>query len=307
MPKIEANEIDTLYDLASLTKVVGTLPVILTLIQQGQLTYHTKVSSIVPTFKNDEITILDLLTHRSGLPADLGWEKQTNKEELIADICEYARHAIPCQEVIYSDLGFMMLGYIAEIITQQPLEVLVTEYVLKPLQMENTCFNPKPSLKHKCAPTENSSRFNRIMRGEVHDRKAHYMNGISGHAGLFSNIFDLEKYALMLLNSGKLENKPYLSSDLIKDMYTCQTSELNIMRGIGYLTYAPDSIFSPLNSPKTIGHTGFTGTSIIVDFEHEVAIVVLSNRIHPSRNNTKILKWRAQFHQVVMEELSALK
>lgn len=306
-PKEEANEINTLYDLASLTKVVGTLPVILTLIQRDQLSYETKVSSIVPAFKNDEITIMDLLTHRSGLPSDLGWDKQTNKEDMIADICEFAKTAKPQQEVIYSDLGFMMLGYIAETITQQPLDVLVTEYVLKPLHMENTRFNPISSLKQKCAPTEDSLRFHKIMRGEVHDRKAHFMNGVSGHAGLFSNVFDLEKYARMLLNNGMVDGHRYLIPTLIKDLYTCQTSHLNVMRGVGYLTCAPDSIFAPLNSPKTIGHTGFTGTSFIVDFDKEIAIIVLSNRIHPSRNNTKILKWRAQFHQVVMTELTELK
>lgn len=300
-PDIEENEMDTLYDLASLTKVVGMLPVILKLIQDGLLTYDTKVSSIIPTFTNSTITILDLLTHRSGLPSDLGWGNEADKKKMIDDICAYAKNVKRNNEVIYSDLGFMMLGVIAETITNTSLDELVQKYVTIPLKMERTRYCPKPSLKKQCAPTEDSLRFQCLLRGEVHDRKAHFMQGISGHAGLFSNIYDLEKYTRMLLGGGIVDGQVYLKQNFIVDMYTSQTPSLNIHRGVGFLTFDEEGIFSCLNSKKTMVHTGFTGTSLLVDIENQIAILLLSNRIHPSRNNTKILNWRKEFHHFVME------
>lgn len=303
-PRREENQIDTLYDLASLTKVVGTLPLILKLIQNNLLQYETKISDIIPSFKNNQITILDLLTHRSGLPSDLNWGIHIGKMKMISDICEYSQNVEPNQEVIYSDLGFMMLGYIAEIITHQSLDELIQKYVLTPLHMNNTFFQPAPFLKEKCAPTEKSLYFHRIIRGEVHDRKAHCMNGISGHAGLFSNIFDLEKYVRMILKYGMNDNEIYLKQNFIEDMYTNFTCNLNIARGVGFLTFDNSGIFSSLNSQKTIVHTGFTGTSILIDIENQVAIILLSNRVHPTRENTLILQWRKKWHEFVMESIS---
>ena len=129
------------------------------------------------------------------------------------------------------------------------------------------------------------------------------MNGIAGHAGLFSNVYDLEIYAKMILNYGQYKNQTFLEEQYIHDMFTNFSLEHQIPRGIGFLTYTPNSLFSSLNSKKTIAHTGFTGTSLLIDQSNQIAIIVLSNRVHPTRENTKILNWRREFHDFVMKNI----
>ena len=190
-PYQEANKIDTLYDLASLTKVVSTTPAVLRLIQKGFVHYETTVKSIIPQFQNNDITIFHLLTHTSGLPADLNWGIKANKEEMINDICQISHSVVPGKKVIYSDLGYILLGYLIEVLTSDNLRKVVDDEIFLPLNMQHTMYCPPESLKGKCAPTELSLHFNRMLRGEVHDRKAHLLNGIAGHAGIFSNVNDL--------------------------------------------------------------------------------------------------------------------
>lgn len=298
-PYQEANEIDTLYDLASLTKVVGMTPAILRFIQNGMLYYDMPISAILPEFKNRDITLFHLLTHTSGLPADFDWKMTENKEIIIQRICEFSNQAVPGKEVIYSDLGFIILGYILELVSNQSLNQIIESEVLKPLQMYETTYCPIRI--NKCAPTEYSPYVDYILKGEVHDHKAFMMNGVAGHAGLFSNIFDLEHYVQMILNYGKYQNCTFLEEQYINDMFTNFSPKYQIPRGIGFLTFASDSLFSLLNSTKTIAHTGFTGTSMLIDLENQIAIILLSNRIHPTRDNTKILSWRREFHAFVMK------
>ena len=126
------------------------------------------------------------------------------------------------------------------------------------------------------------------------------MGGIAGHAGLFANIFDIANYVQMILHQGQHDGKIFLSKNYILDMFTNYSLKKETPRGIGFLTYAPDSLFSLLNSKKTIAHTGFTGSSLVIDLENQVGIVVLSNRVHPSRENTLIYGWRKKFHEQVM-------
>ncbi len=300
-PCQEENRIDTLYDLASLSKVVGTTPAILRLIQKGLLSYDTPVYTIIPEFFNRDITIFHLLTHTSGLPADLSWGLDVTKNQMIQDINKVSSSCIPGQKVVYSDMGYILLGYIIESITKKSLDKVVKEEVLLPLDMYQTEYCPKEHIQ--CAPTEISPHFHQLLRGQVHDRKAYMMNGIAGHAGLFSNVYDLEIYAKMILNYGQYKNQTFLEEQYIHDMFTNFSLEHQIPRGIGFLTYTPDSLFSSLNSIKTIAHTGFTGTSILIDLQNQIAIIVLSNRVHPTRENTKILNWRREFHDFVMENI----
>lgn len=296
---VEKNQIDTLYDLASLTKVVGTTPMILKLIQEKYISYQTPVYKILPMFTNKNITIFHLLTHTSGLPADFDWEMNEDKKAIIQRICYYSHQVDHGKKVVYSDLGYIILGEIIEILTQQSLQQILSKKIFQPLEMFNTGFCPQEI--DKCAPTEYSSHVHYVLKGEVHDHKAFMMNGVAGHAGVFSNIFDLEHYARMILNYGKYKNRTFLDEQYINDMFTNFSPMHEIPRGIGFLTYAPDSLFSSLNSVKTIAHTGFTGTSMLIDLENQVAIILLSNRVHPSRKNTKILDWRSEFHDFVMK------
>ena len=300
-PYQEVNYIDTLYDLASLSKVIGTTPTILRLIQKGYLSYNTPVYRIIPEFSNKDITVFHLLTHTSGLPADLSWNLDVTKNQMIQDINKGSSNYIPGRKVIYSDLGYILLGYIIECITKKSLEKAVKEEVLLPLGMCHTEYCPKEY--NQCAPTEISPHFHKLLKGEVHDRKAYLMDGIAGHAGLFSNVYDLEIYARMILNNGQYRNQTFLENQYICDMFTNFSPKNQIPRGVGFLTYTPGSLFSSLNSKNTIAHTGFTGTSLLIDQENQIAIIVLSNRVHPTRENIKILNWRREFHDFVMKNI----
>lgn len=300
-PNIEENQIDTYYDLASLTKVVGTTPLILRMIQSGVIQYNTEVYKIIPKFKNKDITIFHLLTHNSGLPADLKWNLDVSKERMIEDICDASQQAIPGKKVIYSDLGYILLGYIAEVVSGEKLEDIMRKEVFNPLNMMNTMYKPSKDKFKQCAPTELSPHFHCLLRAEVHDRKAHLMNGVAGHAGLFSNIYDITNYAYMILNLGQYNGKMFLKKEYIYNMFTNYSLKNDVPRGIGFLTYTDNSIFSSLNSKKTIAHTGFTGTSILIDLDNQIGIVLLSNRVHPSRENTLIYEWRKEFHDLVMK------
>lgn len=293
--------LNTLYDIASLSKVVATTPMILKLIQTSKLTYQTKVNEIIPEFKNDKITILDLLTHTSGLKADLGWPLGTSEQEMFNDVCSYARLVVPHGEVIYSDIGYMILGWIIEKITYQSLDQTIKEEIFIPLNMTHSYYRLNESLKKQVAPTEISSYTHQLIQGTVHDRKAQNCNGIAGHAGVFTNIYDLVNYTQMILDDGKFNHQVFLEERYIKDMFQCWTSEGQIPRGIGYLTYDSTGIFSKYHSHYTIGHTGFTGTSLFIDKENRIGIILLSNRIHVSRTNNKIITWRKLFHDKVME------
>lgn len=301
-PTKEDNQMDTLYDLASLTKVVGTMPLILRMIQKGQLQYNTPIYKIIPEFLNKEITIFHLLTHTSGLPADLSWDLKATKEKIIHDICIQSTAAIPDKKVIYSDLGYIILGYVAEIMNHQKLNELVKKEVLLPLGMNQTMYCPDEKFIKNCAPTEKSIHFHCLLRGQVHDRKAYLMDGIAGHAGLFSNIFDLVQYAQMILNHGQYQNQTFLEKRYIDDLFTNFSPHGEIPRGVGFLTYTSNSLFSSLNSDKTIAHTGFTGTSLLIDMKNQVAIILLSNRVHPTRDNTLILDWRRKLHDYIMHQ-----
>ena len=299
------NDLDTLYDLASLTKVVATTPMILKLIQEKYISYDTPIQYILPDFKNNNITVFHLLTHTSGLPADFDWSMNEDKRKIVQRICQYSHQVIPGKEVIYSDLGYIILGEIIEIITQQSLQQVLDKEIFKPLEMTHTCFCPSDI--EKCAPTEYSLYAHRMLRGEVHDHKAWMMGGIAGHAGLFSHIQDLEHYAQMILNNGKYKNQTFLNKRHIDNMFTNFSPENQIPRGIGFLTYTTHSLFSSLNSKKTIAHTGFTGTSLLIDLENQIAIILLSNRVHPTRENKKILDWRKEFHEFVIKYLTQKK
>lgn len=183
------------------------------------------------------------------------------------------------------------------------LDDAIEHLVFKPLDMNNTYYCPSIDKKILCAPTEYSPHFYKLLWGEAHDRKAYLQNGVSGHAGIFSCSEDLSHYMKMILNGGIWNDQVFLPLDLIKDMYTCKTPKGEISRGIGYLTFDLESPFSKRNSTRSCMHTGFTGTSLLFDIDNNTGILVLSNRVYPTRNNRRILTWRKEFHECVMNLL----
>ncbi|MFQ9247320.1 MAG: serine hydrolase domain-containing protein [Clostridium paraputrificum] len=293
-----------MYDIASLTKVLVTTTLIMKLIDMGKLKLDTLVKDIIPEFRNNNnINIFDLLTHTSGLPADIKLDLSVDKETIRKKIycCDsvYEKNT----KVLYSDIGFILLGFIIEEIVRKPLDIIAKEFIFTPLNMNDTSYLPDSKLFNRCAPTENSPHFHKILRGEVHDRKAYLMGGVSGHAGVFSDIDDMSKFARMILNRGEYNKKRILSEKSVESLFKTQTPIGEINRGLGYLTFDIRSPFSTMNSGESIFHTGFTGTSLLIDKGNKISIIVLSNRVHPTRENIKIIEERKKIHEKIMRIL----
>lgn len=303
VPYVEANSLDTMYDLASLTKVISTTNLILMAIEEGKLALTTTIASILPDYQQATITIQDVLTHTSGLPADVALCLNDTKNSIRKAIASCQLSYPTGSDVVYSDIGFITLGFILEAIYQEPLQDIARKKIFEPLQMMDTMYCPTPLLQSRCAPTEDSPHFHKLICGEVHDRKAHLMKGVAGHAGVFSTIHDMEHMVEMLLHNGVYQGKQVLSEASIASFSKVSTPSGALKRSLGYLCKDENSPFAEVNSPSAYMHTGFAGTSILIDPQLRLAIVILSNRIHPSRDNTLILSARAQIHNNIVNAL----
>jgi CubicO group peptidase (beta-lactamase class C family) len=300
---------ETLFDLASLTKVVFTTPYILKLVEEGFLSINDPVSLYIEGFPGN-ITLKNLLTHTAGLKAwlpifasnlqasnDRPYEvEEIKKEEAIEKILKYGIEGPPDKQVEYSDLGFILLGFIIEKITNKSLKENARSF-FDDLLMYDTGFEVKGSV---CA-TEvlNGKR----LKGVVHDENARALGGASGHAGLFSNLKDLEQYSKFILNKGFVSSKRILIEDSIRLMRESFTDGLKPERTIGFvkgkfLSGGPD-----FASDDSIGHTGFTGTSIFFDFEKDISITILTNRVYFGRDNNKHMHLRRVIGNLVYKEI----
>ena len=300
IPKIEKNSIDTLYDLASLTKVIATNTIITKLLQENKIKLTDYVKEYLPKFKYNNITIYHLLTHTSGLIADVKWDNVHNKEELIDFFYNKELFYKTESDVIYSDLNFIFLGFIIEKIYNLPFEKIVYKEVLEPLKMSNTCFNPQN--KEMCAPTEVTDKRG-VVRGIVHDEKACMLNGICGAAGLFSNIEDIVKFILMILNDGKIGNKQFIKKEYIDLWFKplVKGKQKNV-RSIGW-GIGKSKTTGWLCSDNTIYHTGFTGNTLIIDRDNKIGFIFLSNRIHPTRKNKLLLNRRKYIANQIFKKI----
>ncbi len=281
---------DTIYDLASVSKVVGTTSAILKLLEEGLISLDTKVKDVLPKYKYDS-TILDLLTHQSGLPADdKAYRDTVDRETFIEFLYQIELTYEPNSMVEYSDFGFNLLGLIIEHF-KGDINDYLQKILFKPLMMHSTTYLPQTLDQDLIAPTEIHPDRG-LIKGEVMDGKAHKLKGLSGNAGLFSNINDLSNFVQMLLNGGTYLGHEILKKetvDLLKNNYT---EGLNIRRTLGY--GLRDDFFAQgsLSSDQIIYHTGFSGPMILIDFKKEVAIINLVNRTYPSRSNQNILTER---------------
>ncbi|HXG54316.1 MAG TPA: serine hydrolase, partial [Vicinamibacterales bacterium] len=294
-PTTEAMSLDTVFDLASLTKVVATTTSVMMLIEDGRVRLNDRVASFIPGFERygkGEITVRHLLTHVSGLrpDVDLGdmWTGQSKAIELAIE--EVPTSAVN-EKFVYSDINFFLLGDIVRRVSGKPLDEFSRDRIFKPLGMRDTGFNPPAALLSRTAPTENCTPYGwpcdganrKMLRGVVHDPTARRMAGVAGHAGLFSTAADLSIFARMLLNGGSHGGVRVLSPLTVARMLNPSTppGQVNV-RGLGW---DMDSSFSanrgellPLGS---FGHTGFTGTSLWIDPTTKLFVVFLSNRVHP--------------------------
>ncbi len=294
-PEERVNDLETIYDLASLTKVVGTVPAILHLIEAGELTMGTKISSILPEVGLSQVTVRQCLTHTSGAPADFPYQELMGKVGLI----ERAASLLPSEGVnliCYSDINYILLGEVIERVSGMGLDRAFDQWIFQPLGMMETGFDPEHD---RCAPTE-VRKDRGLVWGEAHDGKAHMMGGISGHAGLFATGSDIGRFIAGILESAKGENDAFLSSASIQLMAKEHASSTHDRRGMGWMLPIPGGPMGDLCSDNSLFHTGFSGGSILIDLEREIGVVLLTNRIHPTRENRMILDLRPRFHNMAI-------
>ena len=306
---------ETIYDLASLTKVIGLTTATMMLIDEGKLDLEAPVQRYVPAFQGankERVTIRHLLTHSSGMPAwrPLYAEAKTREEALaLVDTTPLLRQ--PGDTFVYSDLGAMVLTQTVEAITGRRLNDFLDARLFRPLGMTSTRFLPPADWRNRIAPTENDTVFrHRLLRGEVHDENAGRLGGVSGHAGLFSTAPDLARFAQWLLDSRLTPGRrprvgrPQLSPQLVLQFTQHQNLPPGSSRALGWDTPSDNSSAGTKMGPNAFGHTGFTGTSIWFDPDRGVFIILLTNRVNPTRANIKILQVRRRVADLVNDALT---
>ncbi len=309
--KTQAVDRNDIYDLASVTKVMSTTTAIMKLVDEQKISLDDLVSSYIDEFNDDErqhITIRQLLLHTSGLPAFKEYvdEIQT-REDLIEAIRNEPLESSPGEEYRYSDLGFILLGEIVEEVSGLRLDRFVQENIFRPMNMRSTRFNPRSAgdwITRRIPPTEIDTVYNRgTVHAYAHDERAYFMEGVAGHAGLFSSARDISAYAFMLLNDGKYAGRQILSPETI-EFFTSHQSPVN-HRGLGFDRKSEGfSSAGELTGIRTFGHLGFTGTSLWIDPDEEIAIILLTNRTFPHRSfGGEISRVRAKIADTVMRSI----
>jgi CubicO group peptidase (beta-lactamase class C family) len=272
----------TIYDLASLTKVIATTTAIMVLYDEGKVGLDDPVQKYIPEFKGGlkaRVTIRMLLEHRSGLPPGRNLWKTAHspaeaREQVIATHLYYRPNAL----FEYSDLGADMLGFVVERVSGETLDRFVAEHVFAPLGMHDTEFRPDPSLDYRIAPTESWSRRGYPLQGEVDDDNAYAMGGVAGHAGLFSSASDLAIFAQMMLNGGTYNGVRIVADSTVK-LFTTRAPHAD-GRALGWDTCSGDGGCGQFMGSSAYGHTGFTGTSIWIDPDRQMFVILLTNRVY---------------------------
>ena len=288
VPTPEPMTVDTIFDLASLTKVVATTSSLMKLFEEGKFRLNDRVTQYMPEFQDgkSDLTIRNLFTHFSGMPPDLilnppwsGYQTGIHKAMIEKP------NAPPGVHFVYSDINFILLGELVHRLSGQMLSDYAREHIFLPLGMRETMFQPPASLDPRIAPTERDGPHGAPLRGVVHDETSRYMGGVAGHAGLFSTADDLARFCEMLLRKGELDGTRLFSPLTVEKFTTPQSpADQPILRGLGWDI---DSQFSgnrgdlfPIGS---YGHTGFTGTSIWIDPVSDTYVILLANSVHPFR------------------------
>jgi len=302
--------INTIYDLASLTKVLATTTAAMICIDRNLFKLDDKVSKYIPEFssnKKENVTIKNLLLHNSGLPAwKKFWEVYDNPEDILNTIYNSELEYETGTKTIYSDLGLITLGKIIEKVSGKSLSDFCKEEIFIPLEMNDTYFNPPDSIKYRIAPTEFDNYWRkRLLIGEVHDEASALLKGVAGHAGLFSTAEDIHNLLIAILNKGKHKEKQIIKSSTI-ELFTKKYD--NGSRALGWDIKSPEGSSSgKYFSESSFGHTGFTGTSAWVDPVKKIAVVFLTNRVYPTRENRKIIRVRPELHDAVIKAFQESK
>lgn len=306
----------TKYDVASLTKIVATTAAAMLLFQRGILDLETPLGELLPGFVVGRppgtwarhVTLRHLLAHSSGLPAYVEFFRNAHTPAALFRSClELEFDAHPGERAEYSDPGFILLGKALEVLMREPLADWTRREIFHRLELSATGFNPYRYLAPEIPPTENDSTFrDRVIQGEVQDENAWVLGGVSGHAGLFSNVPDLLRFSEEILSS--LRAAPHTTNGRLFDASTVEhfaerQKPEGSSRALGWDTPSPESSSGRHFSSRSIGHLGFSGCSLWVDLEADVAVVLLTNRTWPDRRNQAIKAVRPAFHDAVREAL----
>jgi CubicO group peptidase (beta-lactamase class C family) len=303
--------VDAIFDLASLTKVVATTTAAAILYDRHRLDLDAPVVRYLPEFAgaagHDRVTVRHLLTHSSGLkPSGILWQHARDRQGILGQIYTMAVGDAPGAMVKYQDINIILLGEIVARISGQPLDRFVQREIFGPLGMKDTGFNPPASRIARIAPTEQDDTLRHaLVRGVVHDENAYLMGGVAGHAGLFSTAADLAKLAQMYLSGGTYRGRRLLRASTVALFRTPQRLPPGSTRALGWDTPAADGWAGPLASPRAIIHTGFTGTSIYIDPDRDAFVILLTNRVNPTRDNLLINQARPAIHTAVLAALDA--
>jgi CubicO group peptidase (beta-lactamase class C family) len=312
-----AVDVRTMYDIASLTKVVVTTTLVAKLVEGDfpvPLDLDAKVERYLPEWAADpnakdiewrhRVTVRHLMTHTSGLPPFKEyWRTSTSKQETLRRIFIEPLDYEPGTKEVYSDLGIILTAEIIERLTGRPLDELAKTYIFGPLGMKDSMYRPPKTLWSWIAPTEIDNNLrHRLVQGEVHDENAFSIGGVSGHAGVFSTAPDLAAFCQMLLNGGVYAHNRILKRATIAEFTTPQQLSSGT-RTLGWAVPTEGGSSGHYFSKHTFGHTGFTGTSIWIDQDRDIFVVLLTNRVNPTRENMKIAKVRIAVHDAVMQGL----
>jgi CubicO group peptidase (beta-lactamase class C family) len=308
---------DTVFDLASLTKPLATTVCLMVMVQQGVLSLDHALGETLKAFANTDkkcVTLRQLLSHTSGLPdyrpyfekiKDLSCSEaqEALKRMLVAEPLIHS----PGEVDLYSDLGFMILQWVIEDGAKTSLDSFVTQAVYRPMELENLFYLPLKGNEirqgHSYAATEDCPWRHKILEGEVHDDNAYVVGGVAGHAGLFGSARDIFGLLQHLLETytGKVASKVF-QRETVQTFFECQQDQGRFALGFDTPT-PPESSSGRYFSDHSVGHLGFTGTSFWMDLEQEVIVILLTNRVYPSRDNEKIKEFRPMLHDRVMEVL----
>ncbi len=299
---------NAIFDLASVTKVVATTTAAMLLVDRGQLDLDAPVQRYLPGFtgeNKDKVTVRHLLVHASGLPPFRRYYLENlSAEQTLHRIMIEPLIYSPGTETRYSDLGIILTAKIVEAISGLSLDRFCAKNIFQPLDMEDTFFNPPAEVLDRIPPTEYDPWRGRMVHGQVHDENAFTLGGVSGHAGLFSTAEDLSHFAAMLLAEGKYGGRQLISPGIIAEFTRRQNLVSGSTRALGWDTRSAEKSSSGhYMSMRAFGHTGFTGTSIWIDPVKKVFVILLSNRVHPTRDNRRIIGFRPKLHDAVMQAL----
>ena len=305
-PDSPAVTVATVFDLASVSKVVATTTMAMILYQRGLIDLEAPVASIVPEFsgsdaRRSQVTVRMLLAHSSGLPAyEKLFLKATTRDELLAAGFATPLTADPGTRAEYSDIGFIILAVALERVADESLDRFCQREIFGPLGMRHTAFNPPVAWRSSIPPTADDHTFRkRIIQGEVQDENASVLGGVAGHAGLFATAEDLAAFAHVLLLGGA----PLVRPETLALFTRRETSPADTSRALGWDTPSSPSQSGKYFSARSFGHLGYTGTSLWIDSEHQLSVILLTNRTWPDCDNKAIKDVRPAFHDAVVEAL----